>query len=51
MICGLCGGQVVWVGPLSQLSHTECQECGTKNCQVPENEFPIEDEEQEDEQC
>lgn len=34
MICSLCGGSILWVGPWSNLSHTECQKCGGQNCQV-----------------
>lgn len=37
MICSKCGGQVIWVGPFSNLTHTECQNCGGINCQVPES--------------
>lgn len=51
MICQFCGGQVVWMGPLSQLTHTECQDCGRSNCQEADGEFqPEDEEEQHDEQ-
>lgn len=50
MRCQYCGGQVVWMGPLSQLTHTECQDCGRTNCQEPDGEFTYDEEEQEDEQ-
>lgn len=36
MICSLCGGQVIWMGPLVNLTHTQCQSCGGVNCQEPE---------------
>ena len=36
MICKKCNGQVIWVGPMSALTHTECQECGAVNAQVEE---------------
>ena len=34
MQCALCGGLVTWRGPLSALTHTECESCGGQNCQV-----------------
>lgn len=34
MKCELCGGLVTWRGPLSALTHTECESCGGQNCQV-----------------
>lgn len=35
MICGCCGtGEVIWVGPFSALTHTECQNCGAINSQL-----------------
>ena len=34
MICRFCGGQVIWKGPLSNLTHTECQNCKATNCQI-----------------
>ena len=41
MHCKNCGGnRVAWVGPLSALTHTECADCGAKNCQVEEGENP-----------
>lgn len=34
MICDLCGRTGVrWMGPLSNLTHTECPHCGGRNCQ------------------
>lgn len=33
MICAHCNGQVTWRGPLSALTHTECESCGRQNCQ------------------
>lgn len=38
MVCSYCGGSVTWRGPWSNLSHTECEDCGRWNCQVPESE-------------
>lgn len=46
MFCANCGGLVTWRGPLSQLTHTECEKCGGQNCQVPESE-EIEDDDDE----
>ena len=35
MICSKCGSdRVEWKGPLVNLTHTECGECGGTNCQV-----------------
>lgn len=36
MICQSCGGPVEWVGPLTNLLHTECKQCGAVNNQVVE---------------
>jgi len=36
MICSCCGGQVIWMGPLAALTHTQCQSCGEESCQEPE---------------
>lgn len=36
MICSNCGGQVVWRGPLTALTHTECTRCGAVNAQLPD---------------
>ena len=36
MICQDCGGEVLWVGPPSNLTHTEYQWCGGINNQVVE---------------
>lgn len=37
MICERCGGLVTWRGPLSALTHTQCESCGGINCQMPED--------------
>ena len=37
MICSKCGGEVVWMGPFSELTHTECKQCGAQNSQVLEH--------------
>ncbi len=34
MSCSHCGGIVVWRGPLTALTHTECTHCHATNCQV-----------------
>jgi len=34
MICSKCGGSVEWVGSLTKLTHTECQNCGERNSQI-----------------
>jgi hypothetical protein len=34
MICATCGGEVIWKGPFSNLTHTECKSCGRINNQV-----------------
>ena len=34
MECATCGGKVIWMGPWSNLTHTECQDCGAVNNQV-----------------
>jgi len=44
MICSECGGDVIWMGPLANLTHTQCKKCGQKNCQVPED--SVDDEEE-----
>ncbi len=37
MRCSYCNGSVLWMGPLTALSHTQCQDCGRTNCQEPES--------------
>lgn len=34
MTCGTCGGPVLWMGPITNLMHTECQDCGRINNQI-----------------
>lgn len=35
MVCSLCGQTGIrWMGPFSNLTHTECPHCGGVNCQV-----------------
>lgn len=36
MICLICGGEVLWVGRLSDLKETKCQSCSETNCQEAE---------------
>ena len=40
-----CGGLVIWMGPWSNLTHTECQVCGAVNNQIVDE--PADDEEEE----
>ncbi len=37
MICRRCSGPVVHRGRLTTSSYTECEDCGGRNCQVPED--------------
>ena len=50
MTCSNCGGLVTWRGPLVNLTHTQCANCGDINCQIPEviNDEDDEDDEDED---
>lgn len=43
MRCSQCGGLVEWKGPISNLTHTECNNCGGVNCQEIEPEFECDD--------
>lgn len=36
MECERCGGLVTWRGPMSALTHTQCESCGGINCQIVE---------------
>ena len=37
MICANCGRTGIrWMGPLANLTHTECPHCGGQNCQRPD---------------
>jgi hypothetical protein len=36
MTCSSCGGLVLWMGPLTALTHTQCLACGSVNCQDAE---------------
>lgn len=45
MICRYCAGHVTWRGPLSHLTHTECQDCGRTNCQEVAADHVFEDDE------
>jgi hypothetical protein len=47
VICSICGGQVTWRGPLSALTHAECEQCGAHNSQELED-VEIDDEEGEE---
>jgi hypothetical protein len=33
MICLFCGGEALWIGRLTDLKETKCQNCGETNCQ------------------
>jgi len=37
MTCTTCGGSALWMGPITNLTHTECQHCGAINNQQPEH--------------
>lgn len=43
MTCSICGGRVTWRGPITNLTHTECESCGRHNCQEVEEEVFMED--------
>lgn len=50
MRCSRCGhGGVRWMGPLTNLTHTECPNCGGQNCQEPDEQPDIEADNQEGE--
>lgn len=34
MICTNCGGRCIWCGPLSALTHTQCDNCKAINSQI-----------------
>lgn len=38
MICQSCLGKVIWKGKVTNLTHTECVECGAVNNQLSEPE-------------
>ena len=44
MICRLCHGGVEWQGPIGNLTHTRCLNCGAVNCQIMEDENEDENE-------
>lgn len=44
MECQTCGGLVLWCGRLPEFTHTECQQCGAINNQVPEYVFDDDEE-------
>ena len=38
MICDNCNRTGIrWMGPLTDLTHTECPHCGGRNCQRPDD--------------
>ncbi len=37
MICKFCGARVEWKGPLTELTYTQCTNCGRQNCQETED--------------
>jgi hypothetical protein len=43
MECKSCGGLVLWCGPLTGFTHTECQQCGAVNNQVLDPEHMAQD--------
>lgn len=50
MTCSICGGYVEWKGPIVNLTHTECAQCGGVNCQEVEDVDSTECEETEDQE-
>ena len=46
MICSLCGGEVIWMGPLTALTHTQCKSCGGTDCQEVEDYYDDRDDEE-----
>ena len=47
IICAICGRLGIrWMGPLSNLTHTECPHCGGINCQTLEPEPEDEDDDE-----
>lgn len=47
MIRASCWGPVIWVGPWSNPTHTECQDCGRTNNQIVEVQDDEDDNDQE----
>ena len=43
MECSICGGSVIWMGPMSNLTHTECMNCGETNSQIVDPEIDEDD--------
>ena len=46
MICASCGGLVTWRGPISNLTHTPCADCGAFNNQLVDQPDEEEDDEE-----
>lgn len=44
MTCVECGGLVIWIGPLTNLTGRECLKCGAVNPAVEEDQDEDEDE-------
>ncbi len=42
MICRYCHGLVIWKGPITNLTHTVCQNCGEINSQFLEQTYEVE---------
>lgn len=52
MICDQCGMVGIrWVGPLSDLTHTECPHCGGRNCQRVDDDGEDRESEREVDSC
>lgn len=46
MVCASCGGHVTWRGPITNLTHTECADCGAINNQLVDQPDEEEDDEE-----
>jgi DNA-directed RNA polymerase subunit RPC12/RpoP len=46
MVCASCGGHVTWRGPITNLTQTECADCGAINNQLVDQPNEQEDDEE-----
>jgi hypothetical protein len=46
MVCASCCGHVTWRGPITNLTHTECADCGAINNQLVDQPDEEEDDEE-----
>ena len=52
MICGSCNQTGIrWVGPISNLTHTECPHCGGTNCHLADQPELGDEEAEEEVEC